>query len=196
LLGSLAAIPISGILANHALAAIPGGGLRVVLGIVLLLFMPETRFKRPFPEKRENWKALLDPSKKGFCIICQSSMLTIYMLITLVIGLYSECMIGFALSPNFDLAITLYLVFNIFRSLTNPLTSVWVNHYIDSDVRAIVLSFTGQVDAFGQTLDGPMIGAGCRLSSIRTAIVNGGLVLYPSVPLFGRILNSIDAEEN
>jgi len=105
-------------------------------------------------------------------------------------------MIGFALSPNFDLAITLYLVFNIFRSLTNPLTSVWINHYIDSDVRASVLSFTGQVDAFGQTLDGPMIGAGCRLSSIRTAIVNGGLVLYPSVPLFGRILNSIDAEEN
>lgn len=96
-------------------------------------------------------------------------------------------MIAFALSNNVLMAILLMIVFNQLRGLTFPLSSTWINQHIDSEVRATVLSMTGQVDAFGQMAGGPFIGAIGRLRDIHTAIITAALVLAPSVPLYGKL---------
>jgi DHA3 family tetracycline resistance protein-like MFS transporter len=69
------------------------------------------------------------------------------------------------------------------RNLVGPLTDVWVNQRLDSDVRATVLSMTGQVDAVGQIAGGPLIGLVASLFSVPAAIAISGLLLTPALPL-------------
>ncbi len=99
-------------------------------------------------------------------------------------------MVGFALAGQFWLAIAFMLLFDTLRSITWPLSNAFVNHYVNSDVRATVLSMTGQVDAFGQMLGGPLIGFVGRVTSIPIAIITSAAILFPTVPLFGVLMKS------
>ena len=261
LTGNLIAIPISVWVANLSLAYpfFLGGGLRVLLGIFLILTMPETGFKARPKEERESWGDMFSTVRSGIRQIRGRQVLTIYVLIGLIVGLYSEgwdrlsgahllenftfpaignlnwgsiewfgalnvlsllvgiavneianrrigtapnlwltrslqmlyagmvaAMVTFALTNNFYLAIGLILAFDTLRGLTFPLTSTWLNKHIDSEVRATVLSMTNQLDALGQFTGGPVIGLIGRLRSLRAAIVSAGLVLSPTVFLYGR----------
>jgi len=112
-------------------------------------------------------------------------------------GLYAVMVVsmaGFALARPFWLAAGLMLLFDTLRDLTFPLSQAFVNHYIDSKVRATVLSMTGQIDAIGQMGGGPIIGAVGRLASIPAAILTAAAILLPSVPLFG-LLRRSDSKE-
>jgi DHA3 family tetracycline resistance protein-like MFS transporter len=97
-------------------------------------------------------------------------------------------MVGFALSGSFWVTIGFFLLFDTLRPITFPLSEAFVNHYIDSDVRATVLSMTSQVDALGQVAGGPMIGYVGRLFSIPIAILASSAILLPTVPLFSLLL--------
>ena len=97
-------------------------------------------------------------------------------------------MIGFALSGQFWAAIGFMLLFDTLRTITYPLSEAFVNHYVDSKVRATVLSMTGQIDAFGQMSGGPVIGTIGRLFSMPAAILAAAGILFPTVPLFGVLL--------
>ena len=66
------------------------------------------------------------------------------------------------------------------------MTNAWVNQRIDPDVRATVLSMTGQVDAVGQIAGGPLLGLVASLLSVQTAISLSGLLLIPALPLIHR----------
>jgi DHA3 family tetracycline resistance protein-like MFS transporter len=92
LTGNLTAIPISIWVANLSLAYpfFVGGGLRILLGIFLILTMPETGFKVRPKEERETWGAMLSTVRSGLHQIRGRQVLTIYVLIGLVVGLYSE----------------------------------------------------------------------------------------------------------
>jgi DHA3 family tetracycline resistance protein-like MFS transporter len=89
----------------------------------------------------------------------------------------------FAWSPFLGLTICIYVLLWALRNLVGPLTDVWVNQRLDSDVRATVLSMTGQVDAVGQIAGGPLIGLVASLFSVPAAIAISGLLLTPALPL-------------
>ena len=74
------------------------------------------------------------------------------------------------------------------RQVRNPLMEAWINLYVESDVRATVLSIQGQADAFGQIAGGPVVGAIGLASSVRTAISVSGLMLLPILVVFRRTL--------
>jgi len=108
-------------------------------------------------------------------------------------GLYAVMvlsMVGFALTDHFWLAAALMLLFDTLRGVTFPLSQAFVNKYVDSKVRATVLSMTGQIDAIGQMGGGPIIGTVGRLASIPVAILTGAAILFPSIPLFGVLLKA------
>jgi MFS transporter, DHA3 family, tetracycline resistance protein len=109
-------------------------------------------------------------------------------------GLIALAMIGFAISPFLSLALSLYLIINVFRSVSDPLYGGWVNQKLDPQTRATVHSMTGQVDAFGQIAGGPSMALVARVSSVIAAIATSGFLLLPAMFLVGRA-NKIPMEE-
>ncbi len=112
----------------------------------------------------------------------------------IVTGLIAAAMVGFAISPLLPLTLGLYLVINIFRSVSNPLYSGWVNQKLDPQTRATVHSMAGQVDAFGQIAGGPSVGLIAKFLSVVAAITTSGLLLLPAMLLVGRA-NSQSVQE-
>ena len=96
--------------------------------------------------------------------------------------------IGFAWARGFVLALLAYWVVVAARSMIGPIYTAWVNQRLDSAVRATVISMSGQVDAIGQILGGPVIGLIGNLFSVQAAITVSGLLLTPVLGLYGRAL--------
>jgi DHA3 family tetracycline resistance protein-like MFS transporter len=92
----------------------------------------------------------------------------------------------FGLATSFGLAVLGYLTHMLFRQVSGPLFTGWVNRHVDPRVRATVLSMGGQVDAVGQLTGGPLIGLVAELASLRAAMVAVGLTLFPALPLLAR----------
>ena len=92
-------------------------------------------------------------------------------------------LVFFAWSPWLALALGFYLLITALRNLVGPLMNAWVNQRLDSDLRATILSMTGQVDAVGQIAGGPLIGLVASLFSVPAAIAASGLLLTPALPL-------------
>jgi len=99
-------------------------------------------------------------------------------------GLMVASLLVFAWISSFPIAVAVLLVFDICRGLTFPIQDTWTNQYVDSKVRATVLSFRSQVDALGQGGGGPIIGAVGNRFGVRAAISLAAIVLFPVVPLF------------
>lgn len=99
-------------------------------------------------------------------------------------GLMVAALIVFAWAKNFPVAVAVLLVFDICRGLTFPIQDTWTNQFVDSKVRATVLSFRSQVDALGQGGGGPVIGAVGNRFGVRAAISLAAMILFPVVPLF------------
>ena len=98
----------------------------------------------------------------------------------------AACILLFAWSPFLGLTLAVYLVLTALRNQVDPLTNAWVNQRLDPDVRATVLSMTGQVDAFGQIAGGPLLGLVASLLSVQAALAASGLLLTPALPLIAR----------
>jgi DHA3 family tetracycline resistance protein-like MFS transporter len=92
----------------------------------------------------------------------------------------------YGLAPHISVALVMFLVFAIARSLIGPLFATWSNQHIDSQVRATVLSMQSQTDAIGQIVGGPPIGA-IGLLSLRAAFIASGLILSPALLLLHRV---------
>jgi MFS transporter, DHA3 family, tetracycline resistance protein len=98
----------------------------------------------------------------------------------IIVGLAS-----FALTRNAWLALGCFLALSACRAIIDPLSNVWMNQRIgDPQVRATLFSVSGQVDAVGQIVGGPLVGLLGR-SSIRLALVASALLLTPVIPLYG-----------
>ena len=95
----------------------------------------------------------------------------------------------FALAGNLALAVGALLVAGLARSLVSPLYMTWLNQQItDSSVRATVISISGQADAIGQTVGGPVLGVVGNVFGIRAALVAAAFVLTPALALYGRAM--------
>lgn len=94
--------------------------------------------------------------------------------------------VWFALAPGFVAAVMASAVMAITRQLREPLSEIWLNQEVDSQVRATVISMNGQADALGQISLGPVVGWLGAARSIRAALIASGLALLPALVLYGR----------
>jgi DHA3 family tetracycline resistance protein-like MFS transporter len=93
---------------------------------------------------------------------------------------------GFGLARPFWLALALYWLVGVLRSVRAPLYASWFNERIDDpQVRATMFSVGSQVDAIGQIAGGPAVGAIGNSISIRAALVVSASILAPVIPLHG-----------
>lgn len=103
--------------------------------------------------------------------------------------------IGFGLSGNFALAVSVLWLNKIVRRINGPIYRAWTNKHLNSEVRATVFSMSGQVDALGQIIGGPIIGVIASKTSVALGIVLTGLMMAPVVPLFTAMFRSSAKEE-
>jgi DHA3 family tetracycline resistance protein-like MFS transporter len=113
-----------------------------------------------------------------------------------VYGLIVVGLLVFAWTNNFYVAVFATLAIDTLRSITFPVTTAWLNQFIDSKVRATVLSMISQVDAVGQMAGGPVVGILGNLRSIRSALSGSALLLSPVVWLFGRTGEKINSRDS
>lgn len=108
------------------------------------------------------------------------------LLVINVLLVASLCVFGVA--TTFGVALAAYWGVALLRSLSGPLFSTWINQHITSDVRATVLSISSQSDALGQLSGGPVLGVIGTVRSLRAAMVAAGMVLLPTLGLYGWLL--------
>lgn len=91
--------------------------------------------------------------------------------------------IGFALAGSFSLAVACLLFRGVVGAVIWPIYSAYQTQSVPSHVRATVLSMTGQGNAIGQVLGGPVVGWVGK-SSLRSALVIAGLLILPNSALY------------
>ena len=94
-------------------------------------------------------------------------------------------LLGFSWTGSLGLATGLIILITIVREVNVPIYTAWVNHRLDSSVRATVLSMSGQFDAIGQVLGGPPIGFLARQVSVQIGLTASGFLLLPVLFLLG-----------
>jgi DHA3 family tetracycline resistance protein-like MFS transporter len=104
-------------------------------------------------------------------------------------------LIVFGLAGSFAVAVAAVWGVFVFRRTSQPLYASWLNKGLRPDVRATVLSMRGQIDAIGQFVGGPIIGVVATTFSLRAAMVGVGLMLAPTIWLYGRALRLVRARE-
>ncbi len=93
--------------------------------------------------------------------------------------------VGYALAQPFWLAVVVFMLFGLLRSLLHPLYDAWIVQQVDPRVRATMLSMVNQMDALGQVTGGPAVGA-VGLRSLRAALALSAALLTPAAALFAR----------
>lgn len=121
----------------------------------------------------------------------QATALRILQLLTI---LFVGSLLVFGLAGNFLVALAAIWSIFVFRGLSAPLYAAWLNKGLKPSVRATILSMRGQLDAIGQLVGGPIIGAVALGISLRAAMVGVALMLVPAVWLYGRALRLVRAE--
>lgn len=96
-------------------------------------------------------------------------------------------LVVFAVSGNLSLALGGYFMVSFTRHLNEPYYNAWLNRHIDPQVRATLFSVSGQMDALGQILGGPLLGAVGMAWGIRAALVGSAVLLSPVMYLFLRV---------
>ena len=92
-IGALIAVVISGLLASIWRLQLPmllGGILFWLLGVYLMVFMPETGFSKPEPENKTSMHSMVTTLKLGFSMLKKRPALIKILLIGFFFGLYSE----------------------------------------------------------------------------------------------------------
>jgi DHA3 family tetracycline resistance protein-like MFS transporter len=92
LFGNLLGIPLAVFIAAQSLALpyFVGGALNIVLGIFMILVMPEIGFKPTPKNEREGWRSMITTFRAGIGLVSTRPALITFAVIGLVVGLYSE----------------------------------------------------------------------------------------------------------
>jgi MFS transporter, DHA3 family, tetracycline resistance protein len=91
---------------------------------------------------------------------------------------------AFALSGEFWLVLAMLWVRSSVQVVAEPVVAAWMNRNLDSGVRATVLSFDGQMNAIGQMVGGPALGAVGNAVSVRAALLGSALILLPAAGVY------------
>lgn len=90
----------------------------------------------------------------------------------------------FALTKDFKVMLAAYLLTGCFKTINNPVYNTRLNGFIEENARATVLSVSGQINALGQILGGPLIGFIAAKISGSLGIFYTGLLLIPTVAIY------------
>lgn len=93
-----------------------------------------------------------------------------------------------ALSTSLWLALAGFWLAWALRETSEPLFAAWINHHVDSKVRATVLSIYSQANAAGQFVGGPSVGLVGTHISLRAALAISAGLLLSALPLFQRTI--------
>ena len=92
--------------------------------------------------------------------------------------------IWFALAGQFALALFAFFLFTTVRLPSLTLEQVWMNAYLDSNVRATLFSLRGLVSAIAQIIGGPLLGLIATGINSRVAMISAAIVLAPTLLLY------------
>ncbi|HZA05533.1 MAG TPA: MFS transporter [Propionibacteriaceae bacterium] len=95
------------------------------------------------------------------------------------------CVLAVALGGSIWLVLAGFWLRGAAYALAAPVEATWLNSELPSDIRATVLSMNGQVNAVGQIVGGPPLGALASRASVGTALVVSAGVLAPAVAVYG-----------
>jgi DHA3 family tetracycline resistance protein-like MFS transporter len=94
----------------------------------------------------------------------------------------------FALATNFPVGLVSIWSVSVTRRIASPVRAAWMNKKLKSASRATVISMSGQLDAIGQFIGGPIIGAAGTLFSLRVAMLGVALFVSPVLALYRKAL--------
>jgi DHA3 family tetracycline resistance protein-like MFS transporter len=94
----------------------------------------------------------------------------------------------FALATNFPVGLVYIWSVSVTRRIASPVRAAWMNKKLKSASRATVISMSGQLDAIGQFIGGPIIGAAGTLFSLRVAMLGVALFVSPVLALYRKAL--------
>ena len=117
----------------------------------------------------------------------------------ILLSMYSGmvvCMLFFALSGWFYLAIAGFCISQALRNTGRPLLIIWINQHTSSQVRATTISMYWQSNALGQIIGSPIIGLIGSLYTVKlamTAVVGVYSAVLPLLYLSNR--QTLETEE-
>lgn len=94
---------------------------------------------------------------------------------------YILCLVLFAAGRNFWFMLIVFLLAGLARTIKEPVLTAWMNDYLDEKMRATVFSTSGQIDAFGQIIGGPMVGLIAQKASVSWGLGCTALLLLPAL---------------
>jgi len=103
---------------------------------------------------------------------------------------------SFAITKQFFVAASLYILFYTVRRVNQPIYKAWMNAYIPSQIRATVLSSYGQIDSIGQIIGGPIIGLIALYTSISFGILFASILLSPVIIIYIYLIIQVREKEN
>ncbi len=103
-------------------------------------------------------------------------------------GALAVALIGFGLLGQFAAAASLYLLARMLRRVAMPIQAAWINQSLTARIRATVLSLDAQVDALGQIIAGPLLGALAAAAGTGRAMVAAGVIVAAGLPLYWRTI--------
>ncbi len=102
---------------------------------------------------------------------------------------YILCLLLFAAGRSFWFVTGAFLLTGLMRSLREPVLTAWMNAHVEERMRATVFSTSGQLDALGQIIGGPIVGVAALRGSVPWGLACTALLLLPAlllVPAAGR----------
>ncbi len=120
--------------------------------------------------------------------IAQERATTLARVLLVLDALLVASMVAFGLARSFALALVAYWGVSVLRNTIDPLYTAWLTRSAPAEIRATVISMSGQMDALGQVAAGPVVGVIGLLRSLRAALVLTGVLLTPAVVLYARVL--------
>jgi DHA3 family tetracycline resistance protein-like MFS transporter len=93
-------------------------------------------------------------------------------------------LVAFAAAGGFYAGAIAYWCANIPSFMFDPLYAAWINQNVNPQVRATVMSMSGQADSLGQIAGGPVMGAVGSLVSIGASLLVAAAALLPVMALY------------
>ena len=108
-------------------------------------------------------------------------------LLAVTVALQALAVVAVALGANLWVVLAALWGRGAAGTIAAPVRSAWLNRHLDSRSRATVISMNGQLDAVGQVIGGPPLGALANRTSSSTAMVVSAVVLAPAIGLYLRL---------
>jgi DHA3 family tetracycline resistance protein-like MFS transporter len=101
-------------------------------------------------------------------------------------GLQMFSVLIIATTGSFVIAAVFICVAIALAEAYDPLHLAWLNQNVESRVRATVISMSSQMEAFGKTAGGPILGGVAGALSLRSALAVSGLAIFPALLFYFR----------